>query len=63
MKLYTYDGPVLSGFKALLTDKWHGETWASSAEKARVNLAYRFKTANNMLPTVKILLPGNIKEG
>lgn len=57
---YTYDGPVLA-FNTLLTDHWKGETIAPSAQKARSNLIYQFKTKTNRVARTKITLPGEIK--
>lgn len=60
-KLYKYEGEVYS-FENCICRFWSGQTYASSESKARSNLAYQFKKANNYLPTMKITLPGKIEE-
>lgn len=60
MNRYVYDGPVES-FNKPIANQWYGETLAPSVKKARSNLAYQFKKYNNLLPTAKISLPGEIK--
>lgn len=62
MTCYTYSGPVMSGFNKCIANKWQGTTYAPSKQKAKSNLAYQFKKANNLLPNVKITLPGDVKE-
>lgn len=59
MPRYFYSGPVME-FGTLLADVWEGETTAPSEKKARSNLAYQFKKANNRIASSKILLPGKI---
>ena len=51
---YKYDGPVYQFDKWICN--WRGETWASSDGKALSNLAYRFKTQNNMMPNTGVKL-------
>ncbi len=51
---YKYDGPIYKFDKFLCN--WQGETWAVSDSKALSNLAYRFKTQNNMMPNAGIKL-------
>lgn len=51
---YKYNGPVYK-FDKYLCD-WEGVTWAVSDAKALSNLAYRFKTQNNLLPGVQVKL-------
>ena len=58
-KLYAYSGAVTS-FGNIIVQYWYATTYADSAEKARSNLAYRFKKENNKLPGAKIELPGKI---
>lgn len=58
---YTYNGPVMK-FDKYLADSWHATTYAASEKKARINLEYQFKRANNMCATSSITLPGQIKE-
>lgn len=60
MPKYMYEGPVLE-FERLLTDKWRGETFASSECKAISNLKYQFNKNNNRLPSSKISLPGELR--
>lgn len=52
---FVYEGPVCQ-FGRLLTNKWRGETWATSERKALSNLSYRFKTEHNMVAGAKIEL-------
>ncbi len=61
MNQYTYSGPVME-FNTCIATNWKGTTLAPSAEKARSNLAYQFKKANNRRPNTKITLPGKITE-
>ena len=42
MAVYRYDGPVME-FDKCISNRWQGETTASSEKKARSNLAYQFK--------------------
>lgn len=57
---YIYDGPIKS-FDRCVVDRWRGETSASSKQKARSNLTYQAKKQLNLLPGVRITLPGEIK--
>lgn len=57
---YIYEGPVME-FDRLLTDRWSGETTATSEKKARSNLTYQFKKQNHRITGTKITLPGKIK--
>lgn len=59
MTLYSYAGPVLE-FDKVVTNCWHGQTYAVSEAKARNNLAYQFKKENGRVPRTKIALPGKI---
>lgn len=59
MTLYSYAGPVLE-FDKIVTNNWHGQTYAVSEAKARSNLAYQFKRENGKVPRTKITLPGKI---
>lgn len=59
MNLYSYDGPVLE-FDKVVASRWQGQTYASSENKARANLAYQFKRNNGKVPRTKITLPGKI---
>ena len=58
-KLYAYSGAVTS-FGNIIDQYWYATTYAVSADKARSNLAYRFKKENNKRPGAKIELPGTI---
>lgn len=60
-KLYFYDGPVME-FGICIANKWRSKTVAISEEKARCNLAYQFKKANNKVPGAQITIPGKLKE-
>lgn len=53
--LYTYDGPVLH-FGKVVSEKWHGETMATSEAQAKNNLCYKFKEQNNFVKNTKIEL-------
>lgn len=59
MNLYLYEGPVME-FNKRVADNWKASTYAPSENKARSNLAYRFKKINNRVPNVKVTLPGKI---
>lgn len=61
MKTYQYNGPVML-FDRCITNKWSGETRAVSGEKAKSNLAFRYKADHNMARTAKITLPGTVRE-
>lgn len=59
MNLYSYDGPVLE-FDRIVANRWQGQTYAVSENKARCNLAYQYKRNNGKVPRTKITLPGKI---
>lgn len=59
MSKYKYEGPVTS-FGRVLAWEWRGETVAESTAKAKSNLAFQFKKANNLLRGARIELPGKI---
>ena len=59
MNKYIYDGPV-SESDHLITNNWHGETWANSASKAKSNLAYQFKMETGRVARSKITIPGKL---
>ena len=59
MSKYKYEGAVTS-FGRVLSWNWKGETVAESIEKAKSNLAYQFKVANNLIHGARIELPGKI---
>lgn len=58
-KIYSYDGPVLV-FGTLVSNRWIGQTIASSEAQARNNLAYQFKRSANRIAQSKVTLPGKI---
>lgn len=60
MERYRYEGRVLE-FDKCVSEKWIGETVAVSPEKARSNLAYRFKMQTGRNARSKIILPGKIE--
>ena len=57
---FEYDGPVLE-FGRLVANRWRGETMAPTARKAKSNISFQYKRANNRNPGVKVSLPGKIK--
>lgn len=59
MTLYSYTGPVLI-FDKIVSNHWHGETYAVSEAKARTNLAFQFAKELGRVPRTKITLPGKI---
>lgn len=62
MDTYIYKGPVML-FDTCVNPNWSGETYSSSEKKARSNLAFQYKTQNNLARTAKITLPGKITKG
>lgn len=60
MNCYLYDGPVME-FQKVIARNWKSYTYAASEQKARCNLAYQFKKANNRIPDSRITLPGKIE--
>ena len=58
-KKYTYAGPV-EEFGRCIAHRWTATTYAPSEAKARSNLIFQFKQANNKLPNTKVDLPGKI---
>jgi len=59
MVKYTYDGPVVM-FGNCICNSWHGETYAETVNKAKSNLTYQFKKKNNLTPSSKVTLSGNV---
>lgn len=59
MNKYTYQGPVMQ-YDKCVADKWEASTYAATKQKARSNMAYQFKKKNNLVPNVKITLPGEV---
>ena len=60
-KTYHYSGPVMR-FDNCIEQNWSADTWAVSKKKAMSNLVYRYKMENDMVPEVKITLPGRLIE-
>lgn len=60
MKHYIYEGAVIS-FNKIISNKWKGETYATSCKKASNNLTYQFKKQNGLLSTARIKLNGEPK--
>lgn len=58
-KTYSYSGPVMC-FDTCLEQNYRAETYAVSPNKARNNISYRYKKANNLAPNAKITLPGEL---
>lgn len=61
MALYSYEGPILE-FGKCINPNWKAQTQAPSEEKARSNLAYRYKMENGKTPNSSIRLTGKIVE-
>lgn len=59
MNKYVYEGPVMY-FDNCIVHKWKAETLAVSKEKARSNLAYKWKIKNGYSKNAKISLPGKL---
>lgn len=61
MHLYLYNGPVMA-FDKVISCSWQASTYASTPQKAKSNLSYRFKKEHNLIPNAKIKLPNKVKE-
>lgn len=61
VNVYVFTGPVTL-FGKVISNKWYGETTASSEKKALSNLKYQFKKESNLVPGSKIDLIGCIKK-
>ena len=59
MNQYSYDG-VVKEFDTIISNRWHGSTYAASEKKARNNLIYRYKREHGKSPDSKITLPGKL---
>ena len=59
MAVYRYDGPVME-FDKCISNRWQGETTASSEKKARSNLANQFKKWAKRTADSRITLPGKL---
>lgn len=60
--MYTYDGPVVQ-FGKIITERWMGDTIASSEAQARSYLTYQYKRSRGKTANTHIMLPGVIKKG
>lgn len=59
---WIYDGPVVA-FGKCICNRWHGETMATTEQKARSNLAYQFKKTHDLVASAKVTIPGgNLKK-
>ena len=58
-KAYKYEGSVVK-FNTCIQEKWVAYTYAPSPQRARSNLAFRFKKEHRLLPNTKIYLPGKL---
>ena len=54
-RYYTYEGPVVA-FGKVVSNKWKGETIATSRTKALSNLAYQFKKDAKLVAATRISL-------
>lgn len=61
MKSYSYSGPVIM-FDRIVSNQWHGTTYAPSIRKARSNLAFQFKKAYGYESNVPVKFSNDIKE-
>ena len=62
-RYYTYEGPVVA-FGKVVSNKWNGETIATSRTKALSNLAYQFKKDAKLVAATRInLVDKFLKEG
>ena len=57
---YSYDGPVME-FETCIERRWRATTYAVSEQKARSNLAFRYKQLSGRSPGSMITLPGKIR--
>ena len=55
-KKYSYNGPVMR-FDRCIDDQFKAETMAISEERARSNIIFQYKKANNLIPSTNISLP------
>lgn len=60
MQEYIYDGPVKE-FGKVINYRWRASTFAVSEQKARCNLAYRYKKEHNRVSNANITLPGKLE--
>lgn len=59
MNQYFYEGPVME-FDRCVVFNWRATTRAVSEAKARSNLAYQYKKANNRTANTRVTLPGKL---
>lgn len=59
MAIYGYRGAVMI-FNHVVCNDWYGQTSAVSEKQAKSNLAYQYKQENQLMPTVKVSLPGKV---
>lgn len=59
MHKYVYNGPV-EEYDDCIRRRWKSQTFAVSEKKARSNLAYQWKKANNLDPRTRVTLPGQV---
>lgn len=57
--LYAYEGPVMI-FDNIVTPRWKAQTIAPSEERARSNLAFRWKKEYGRIAASRVTLPGKI---
>lgn len=57
---FVYDGPVML-FDRCVAYRWTERTFAPSEQKARSNLAYRYKKQCGLSSNAKVILPGKIQ--
>ena len=57
--IYFYEGPVMQ-FGKVIQEKWWAETTATTEEKARNNLCYRWKKEHGRTAEAKVQLPGKM---
>jgi len=62
MGYYIYDGPVINNFGKIINNKWKGETYAVSYNKAISNLCYQFKKQYGLIKNTKVTLSETLIE-
>ena len=53
---YIYHGPVWNTFNNLIEERWYGETFAKTKEKAISNLKHRFRKEYEMMNYSRLYL-------
>lgn len=56
---YYYFGPVMH-FDKIVTNRWKGETTASSEAEAKRNLSFKFRQEAGLERNARITLPGKL---